>query len=185
MQLILAVSAATYLFSTIIIDNSDCDLSAFISSKEIEEQARLITSVSRTYNNNFGVNLFYEDIGFTCNGSITGVVVGAEDDTATTNPPEIRIYRSNGIGGYAQTGPVIPLYYNNATLDLSTQYLRWYNLSEPVSVLDGDILGIYQPTSQEDSIIYYQRYSGPANYHANNMPTGFNMYPLVSVVFGK
>ena len=161
-------------------------MSSFISSKEIEEQARFISRVNKTYDNTFGVDLFYKDIGFTCNGAITKVVVGAEDNkTYTTNPPEIRIYRSNGIGGYNQTGPVIPLYYNNATLDVSTQYLRWYNLSEPVTVLDGDILGIYQPTSQADSVIYYQRFNGPANYHANNMPTGYNMYPLVSVVFGK
>ena len=170
------------------IDKSDC-LSGFISSKDIEQQVRFITRVDNRYNNNFGVNLFYKDIGFSCNGSITGVVVGAEDNAAsTTNPPEIRIWRSNCNGGYNQTGPVIPLYYNNATSDLSTQYLRWYNLSEPVSVLDGDILGIYhyQPTSEADSIIYYQRFNGPANYHANNnMPTGFNMYPLVSVIFGK
>ncbi len=176
----------TYCFSTIIIDSSDCGLIAFISSKEIEEQARFITAVSKMYDNSYEEKLFYKDIRFTCNGSITEVVVGAEDNTAsTTNPPEIRIWRSNGNGGYNQTGPVIKLYYNNATSDLSTQYLRWYNLSEPVSVLDGDILGIYQPTSQEDSIIYYQRFNGPANYHANNMPTGFNTYPLVSVVFGK
>ena len=163
-------------------------MSAFISSKEIEEQARFITTVRKTYDNTFGVDLFYEDIGFSCNGSITGVVIGAEDNTAnTTNPPEIRIWRSDGNGRYAQTGPVIPLYYNNATSDVSTQYLRWYNLSEPVSVLDGDILGIYhyQPIIEADSIIYYQRFSGPANYHANNMPTDYNMYPLVSVIFGK
>ncbi len=151
-------------------------------------QARYITTVGGVYSSDLGTNRLYEDIGFTCNGYITGVVVGAEDNTAsTTNPPEIRIWRTNGNGGYAQTGPVIPLYYNDATSDLSTQYLRWYNLSEPVSVLDGDILGIYhyQPTSGADSIIYYQRFSGPVNYYASNSVTGFNVYPLVSVVVGK
>ncbi len=151
-------------------------------------QARYITTVGGVYSSDFGTNRLYEDIRFSCNGSITEVVVGAEDNAAsTTNPPEIRIWRSNGNGGYNQTGPVIPLYYNDVTSDLSTQYLRWYNLSEPVSVLDGDILGIYhyQPTSGADSIIYYQGYSGPVNYHASNSDTGFNFYPLVSVVVGK
>ena len=152
-------------------------------------QARYVTIVDGTYSSGvFGPNRLYEDIGFTCNSYITKVVVGAEDNAAyTTNPPEIRIYRSNGIGGYAQTGPVIPLYYNDATSDVSTQYLRWYNLSEPVSVLDGDILGIYhyQPISEADSVIYYQRYSGPVNYYASSSVTGFNFCPLISVVAGE
>ena len=169
------------------IDNTEC-LSGFISPEDLQVQARYVTTVGDSYDKTFGVDLLYKDIGFTCNGSITGVVVGAEDNTAnTTNPPEIRIWRSNGIGGYAQTGPIIKLFYNDATSDVSTQYLRWYNLSEPVSVLDGDILGIYnyQPASQEDSVIYYQRYSGPVNYNASNSAIGFNVYPLVSVVVGK
>ncbi len=170
-----------------LVDNTDC-LSGFISPADLQVQARYVTTVHGTYSSVFGTNRLYEDIGFTCNGYITGIVVGAEDNAAsTTNPPEIRIYRSNGIGGYAQTGPVIPLYYNDATSDLSTQYLKWYNLSEPVSVLDGDILGIYhyQPTSGADSIIYYQKYSGPVNYYASMSVTGFNFYPLISIVAGE
>ena len=170
---------------TFVID-SNC-LNGFISPEELKEQARLTTNVDDTYSNYFGVHRYYEDIKFTCNGNITHIIVGAEDNTdQQLNPPEIRIWRANG-GAYVQSGPSIQLYYNNASQDGSTEYLRWYNLSEPVPVQQGDILGIYhsQPTSDDDSIIYYQQYSGPTNYYGTDgQSTGYNMYPLVSVVVG-
>lgn len=152
----------------------------------------MITRVGGFYGDNFGVHRFYKDIGFNCNGAITKVVIGARNNPGqSSNPPAIQIWRNNG-SGYTPSGPFIPLPYNDASIasDISTEYLRWYNLSDPVLVSEGDVLGVYhyQPTSSADSIIYYQWYNGPANFYTSdsvNSPTGYNLYPLVSVVFGK
>ncbi len=162
-------------------------MNGFISPEDLQEQARLITDVASTYDQISGLYRYYKDIKFSCNGSITHVVIGTKDSTTVgSNPPEIQIWRStNNDAGYTQSGPSIQLSYNNAIQDVSTEYLRWYNLSEPVSVLQGDIIGVYQPTNEADNILYYQVYNGPNNYDGSGQLTGYNLYPLVSVVFGK
>ena len=57
-----------------LLDSLQC-ISGFISSDEIKIQAREITSV-RGYRND---ERFFPDIGFTCNGNITHIIIGAED----------------------------------------------------------------------------------------------------------
>ena len=69
--------------------------------------------------------------------------------------------------------------------DISTDYLRWYNLSVPVPVQQGDVLGIFNQIDQPDAIIYHQQYSGPLNYYSTDVSTGSNEYPLVSVIVGQ
>ena len=166
-----------------IIGGTDCS-SGFISYEDIKKQAKYVTLV--VDDDEQVENRFYKDIGFNCNGTITNVIVGVKNNLVQTmNPPEIRIWRSTG-NEYTQSGPSIQLYYDNAAQDVSTEYLRWYNLSEPVPIEAGDVLGIYQPAADvADSVIYYQEYSGPINFNGNNMPTDSNYYPLVSVKFGK
>ena len=42
----------------------------------------------------------------------------------------------------------------------------WYNVSEPVSIIAGDLLGIYQPPlDMSRTVIYYQNNNGPANHY--------------------
>ena len=163
--------------------NQSC-IPSFISVEEIKVQARLITNVAGIYSESFGMERLYKDIRFTCNGALTHVVVGTKDnDEQTNNPPEIRLWRRTA-SEYTQSGPTIQLQFDSAAQDVSTSYLRWYNLTVPVTVQSGDALGIYhyQPTSQADSIIYYQEYSGPVNYISDSGITGFNHYPLVSAI---
>ena len=163
-----------------LLDSPQC-LSGFISSDEIKIQAREITRV-RGYNNR---QRLFLDIGFTCNGNITHIIIGAEDQNGM-ELPQIRFWRlSHGVE-YEQTDSFYSLVYNDAN-DTSTTNLRWYNLSQPIQVQNGDVLGINQPMeSNSDLILYYQQNSGPPNYDMNgNEHDRENDYPLVSVIFGR
>ena len=163
-----------------LLDSPQC-ISGFISSDEIKIQAREITRV-REYNND---ERFFPDICFTCNGNITHIIIGAEDQNGIEFS-QIRFWRLSDGGEYEQTGTNYSLVYNDAN-DPSTTNLRWYNLSQPIQVQNGDVLGIFQPIEMDsDLILYYQKNSGPPNYNENgNILNNDNDYPLVSVIFGK
>ena len=127
---------------------------------------------------------FFPDIGFTCNGIITHIIVGAEDDNGT-QLPQIRFWRLSEGGEYEQTGSSYSLVYSDAN-DPSTTNLRWYNLSQPIQVQNGDVVGIYQPYYiNSDLRLYYQENSGPLNYYEDGDMDEDNDYPLVSVIFSK
>ena len=127
---------------------------------------------------------YFPDIGFTCNGNITHIIIGAQDQNRV-ELSQIRFWRLLDGREYEQTGSSYSLVYNDAN-DPSTTNLRWYNLSQPLQVQNGDVLGIYQPMEMEsDLTIYYQKESGPPNYDNNGTLNNFNDYPLVSVIFGK
>ena len=187
-------------FIIIIANETTCLSNRFASSARIAREQRNITSVERFTSEFGGVDLLYVDIKFTCDVLITHVIAGAEknmnNDGSTDNfkkNPEVRFWRKND-NQWTISNPTIQLYYDNSTEDLTedstTQHLRWYNLSSnPVLVKAGDILGIYQPTvDKAESILYYQNHNGPLNYYINNttiVPTGYNHYPLVSVIYSE
>ena len=135
------------------------------------------------YNN---TERFFPDIGFTCNGNITHIIIGAKDQNGT-QLPQIRFWRLSDGGKYERTGSSYSLVYNDAN-DPSTTNLRWYNLSQPIQVQNGDVLGIFQPIEMySDLRLYFQVNSGPPNYNGNgnlNLIRNQNRYPLVSVVIG-
>ena len=160
-----------------LLDSPQC-ISGFISSDEIKIQAREITRVIGYRND----ERFFPDIGFTCNTNITHIIIGAEDDGGN-ELSQIRFWRLSDGGEYEQTGTNYSLVYNDAN-DPSTTNLRWYNLSQPIQVQNGDVLGIYQP-HDNDMRLYYQENSGPPNYNENGNIEDDNDYPLVSVIFGK
>ena len=164
---------------SLVLDSPQC-ISGFISSDEIKIQAREITRV-RGYRND---ERFFPDIGFTCNGNITHIIIGAEDRNGI-QLPQIRFWRLSDGGKYEQTGPTYSLVYNDAN-DPSTTNLRWYNLSQPIQVQNGDVLGIFQPSEMDSDLrLNFQVNSGPPNYNANGNLINQNRYPLVSVIFGK
>ena len=161
------------------LDSPQCT-SGFISSNEIKIQAREITCV-RDY---CDIQRYFPDIGFTCDGNITHIIIGAEED-GENELSQILLWRLLDGGEYEQTGPTYSLVYNDAN-DPSTTNLRWYNLSQPIQVQNGDVLGIYQPHQHDsDMRLYYQENSGPPNYNSNGNLNTQNNYPLVSVIFGK
>ena len=150
-------------------------------SKFIKIQAREITRLSENGN----TERFFPDIGFTCNGNITHIIIGAENN-ARMELPQIRFWRLSDEGEYEQTGSSYSLVYSDANYP-STTNLRWYNLSQPIQVENGDVLGIYQPMEmRSDMVLYFQQVSGPPNYESNgNINRRQNRYPLVSVILGK
>ena len=165
-----------------LLDSPQC-ISGFISSDEIKIQAREIIRV-RGYNNIQPLQRFFPDIGFTCNGNITHIIIGAEDQNGI-ELPQIRFWRLSDGGEYEQTGSSYSLVYNDAN-DPSTTNLRWYNLSQPIQVQNGDVLGIFQPrVIDSDLRLYFQDVSGPLNYDGDQMMITQIHYPLVSVVIGK
>ena len=124
---------------------------------------------------------FFPDIGFTCDGNITHIIIGARD-YSQSQLPGICFWRLSDEGEYEQTGPSYSLVYDDAN-DPSTTNLRWYNLSQPIQVQNGDVLGIYQPVWwNSDFFLHYQLYSGPPNYNENGNVDDNNNYPLVSVI---
>ena len=165
-----------------LLDSPQC-ISGFISSDEIKIQAREITCVSG-YSDD---ERFFPDIGFTCDGNITHIIIGAEDRNGI-ELPQIRFWRLSDREEYEQTGTNYSLVYNDAN-DPSTTNLRWYNLSQPIQVQNGDVLGIYQPMeSNSDLRLYYQDNNGPPNYELENNGNILdteNDYPLVSIIFGR
>ena len=162
-----------------VLDSPQC-ISGFISSDEIKIQAREITRVSG-YSN---ILRYFPDIGFTCNGNITHIIIGAEDQNGTRFP-QICFWRLSDGGEYEQTGSFYSLVYNDAN-DPSTSNLRWYNLSKPIQVQNGDTLGIFQPSEMDSDLrLHFQINNGPPNYSVNGKLNNQNRYPLVSVVIGK
>ena len=105
-------------------DSPQC-ISGFISSEEIKIQARKITRVCG-YNNKQSFPGLFPDIFFTCNGSITHIIIGAEDDDGN-GLPQIHFWRLSDGGEYEETGTNCSLTYNEAN-DPSTTNLRWYML---------------------------------------------------------
>ena len=170
-----------------VIIDTKCEIPDFVSFEEIQKVSKEITSVNGDHNKG---HLFYKDIKFNCNGTITHVIIGAKNISVeqSSEPPKLQIWRCNNNNSeyYSPSGPFIPLHYHNATENISTEYVRWYNLSEPLAVQEGDLFGIYQPKdTTADSVIYYQRYSGPIHYqYNNNSKSDYNVYHLVSVIFG-
>ena len=164
-------------------DDQSC-ISGFIPDDEIRTEAKKITLVDDAYS---GTERLYKGIKFTCEGYITHVIIGTMDLPSNSNPPEIRLWRRTNGTGYERTGQSMQLAYDDATQDVSTPYLRWYNLSSPISVQEGDFLGIYNylPKDQADCLIYYQKYNGPINYSPDLSETGDNNYPLVSVIYSN
>ena len=98
---------------------------------------------------------------------------------------ELQIWQNTGGTSYTKA--------NFSLLPFSTlvSNVAEYTLSTPLEFQEGDILGVYQPRSQDSElVVYYQERDGPVNYEEGNNPlstvtldTPDNQYyyPLVTV----
>ena len=128
----------------------------------------------------------FPNITFTCNGSITKWIVGAEADMNGLLFPELQIWRNTGGSNYTKA------HFSN--LSSSTQVsnnIVEHILNTPLEFQEGDILGVYQPRGQDNAlVVYYQERDGPVNYREGNRALStvtlsslgnlYN-YPLVTV----
>ena len=126
----------------------------------------------------------FPDINFTCNGSITKWIVGAEDED-DKSLTELQIWRNTGGTSYTKAGfSLLPSNTLSGTV-------AEYNLSTPLEFQEGDILGVYQPKHDKSAlVVYYQERDGPVNYREGNSalstvtlgrPENQYDYPLVTV----
>ena len=99
------------------------------------------------------------NINFTCNGVITKWIVGARWD-GNDWYPDLQLWRETGNRTYTKVG--------NSTLRVGNENasrVYEYPVDPPLEFQAGDILGIFQPHSNESRIrVDYERASGPLNY---------------------
>ena len=124
----------------------------------------------------------FQNITFTCNGSITKWIVGAR---GSISQPELQIWRNTGGNSYTKAG------FSLLPFSTLVSNVAEYTLSTPLEFQEGDILGVYQPRQQDSTlVVYYQERDGPANYREGNSPQSTVTlnnpgnqydYPLVSV----
>ena len=170
-------------------DNDAC-LNGFLSETELRQQT-LKVNINGVVSRPRQQHLF-PDIRFTCNGSITKWIVGAQTRTVgrPDELPSLQIWRrERETNLYTQVG--------SSRLDTSTSnssVVVEYIPNPPLEFQEGDILGVYQPdTDQSKLVLYYQRSTGPTSYgHVGDAPpTSMSLsndlkftkhdYPLVNV----
>ena len=171
-------------------DNDAC-LNGFLSETELRQQT-LKVNINGVVSRPRQQRLF-PDIQFTCNGSITKWIVGAQTRTVgqTDELPTLQIWRRvRGTNFYTQVG--------YSRLDTSKNYnssvVVEYIPNPPLEFQEGDILGVYQPNPDLSKLVfYYQRNTGPSSYGyvGDAPPTSMSLsndvmftkhdYPLVNV----
>ena len=127
----------------------------------------------------------FPNITFTCNGSITKWIVGAETGMGGLFP-ELQIWRNTGGTSYTKANFSL---LSSCTLDSNNIVEYNCNLSRPLEFQAGDTLGVYQPRNAALDV-YYQEHDGPVNYDEGdsaqstvtlNTPHNQYDYPLVTV----
>ena len=96
---------------------------------------------------------------FTCSGSITGVLLGADirwTSDMKSSYPEIQIWRNDMATDQFTRQASQEIRLNPG--DFSPDGVLQYNLTTPISFQSGDVLGVYQPQSEESAVsLYYTR----------------------------
>ena len=98
-------------------------------------------------------------LNFTCSGSITGVMVGADIRTeagSLNDYPQVDVWR---IGDSVTTYRVDNNQIDIAPYqgDYSPDGVLQYNLTTPIAFQSGDVLGVYQPPSDNSIVRMYFR----------------------------
>ena len=162
--------------------------SGFLSLPDLRRRT-LDVNINRVIRKGQQLSLF-PDINFTCNGSITKWIVGAKLRRSGDDRPELQIWRRD-IGGWNSYNKInFSLLTPNETSDSNVH--EYYPVT-PLEFLEGDILGVYTPNSNNTRlVVYYQENTGPENYRRTNIippaPSTFTLrsvfkhdYPLVTV----
>ena len=117
------------------------------------------------------------DWSFTCNGSITSVLLGVDIQRGKSDKPQVQIWR--------KTSPASSQFNKvdsrEITLDVGNftpSGVFQYRLTPPMKFQSGDVLGIYQPSKQDSSVrLYYNRNddSAPVAYRVQHNPVTVNI----------
>ena len=117
---------------------------------------------------NIGVRLQQQriipHINFTCNGSITKWIVGADWVGMGANRvhfPNLQVWRSTGVVNvYTRVGSTTLSFASENTTGIYE-----FTPSQPVEFRNGDILGIFQPSDSRSRLRLYYENNGPTNYY--------------------
>ena len=164
----------------------------------LKERAEKITN-----DNEVSDNFVYHGLrvwpgqNFTCSGSITGVMVGVDIRTAgggRDDYPQLSVWRIDGIGIVRITMVDIA----PSLGDFSPDGVLQYNLTTPVSFQNGDLVGVFQPPSNESIVRmyfdndpsapyaeFYNGSNGQLFFAAMDVPDIFNQRVLMTVKTGK
>ena len=134
------------------------------------------------------------DWNFTCNSTITSLLLGVDIITGETEYPEVQTWRKNGNQFTRIDSRTIILSLGN----FSASGVFQYHLTTPIPVVAGDMIGVYQPRNDRSVIrIYYKTNDpdAPDAFRVNNenqSPTTFSAstlytaqdYVLLSAITG-
>ena len=96
----------------------------------------------------------FPEVGFTCSGSISGWVFGAQWVRQDSLFTELQIWRPTGDGHYTKVGSTTIM-----TTHSSTQ-IYYCTLSAPLEFQAGDVLGYHQPSPLETQLRVYFENNG-------------------------
>ena len=91
----------------------------------------------------------FPEVGFTCSGSISGWVFGAQWVGQSDFFTELQIWRPTGDGQYTKVG--------NTTImtERNSSQIYYYTLSAPLEFQAGDVLGYHQPNPRRTQLRVY------------------------------
>ena len=113
------------------------------------------------------------DWNFTCNSTITSLLLGVDIITGKTEYPEVQTWRRNGNQFTRIDSRMIVLSPGN----FSASGVFQYHLTTPIPVVVGDMIGVYQPRKGRSVVrIYYKTsdHGAPDAYRVNNSPAMFS-----------
>ena len=120
----------------------------FITRERLADEALLIGNFVDPDRNRIGIQLIMPGMTFTRNGSVVRWTFVARYRASATQYPELQVWRENTTGRYVKVG-------STGNMEpAQTAYLNVYEyvLDPPLQVLAGDVLGIYQPSSNSSRI---------------------------------
>lgn len=167
----------------------------FLTLEELRQSSLVLKTNTVTAHSHTAIVLF-PDLIFTCNGSISRVVIGASDVTLSMSSEaslSIQNWRIDNETNpsYARVGSTSLTQRNS----LPTMYSNVYefSLNPPLQVQQGDILGVHHMEGNGIAMDYQQA-TGPRNWHISDplesilstqsSSTNFD-YPLIRVMYGK
>ena len=138
---------------------------------------------------------FISGMNFTCNGTLTSLLLGVDVRTVTDSRnqyPEVQTWRKNQTDSPYNYSMQDRREIRLAAGDFSPDGVLVYNLAPPMQFQSGDVLGVSQPRGMNSVVRLYYDVSDSAPdaiQIRNNNPSSFaivsNQYILLSPVTGR
>ena len=109
-------------------------------------------------------------INFTCNGTLTKWIFGAEWEGNTYGYTELQIWRKTSTTDnvYTKVGATTIMVTENSS------EVYEYTVDPPLAFLEGDVLGYFQPDRDESQIVVYVERSDDVTVNTHRIDVDFN-----------